>query len=130
MEQKKGSFSTVDEYIASFPEITQQLLQQIRDTIKTAAPKASEQMGYGMPMYKLNGNLVYFAGWKNHIGFYPAAENMGPFEDEIAHYKGEKASMRFPLDEPMPSDLISRIVQHRVVENLARQATIPRKKKT
>lgn len=128
MEQKKGGFASVDEYIGSFPESIQEHLQQIRAAVKAAAPEASEQIGYGMPMYKLKGNLVYFAGWKSHIGFYPAADNIDQFEEEIARYKGEKATLRFPLDEPMPIDLISRIVQHRVVENHARTAT-PRKKK-
>jgi uncharacterized protein YdhG (YjbR/CyaY superfamily) len=110
----------VDEYIASFPLETQEILQQIRATIKAAAPEAEEVISYGMPAYKLNGALVYFAGYKNHIGFYATPNGHEAFEKELSKYKQGKGSVQFPIDEPLPLDLITRIVKFRVAQNLER----------
>ena len=109
----------VDEYIGGFPESTQQLLTQIRAIIVKAAPKAEEVISYQMPAYKYYGMLVYFAGYKKHIGFYPAPMGIEAFED-AKQYETGKGTMQFPLDKPLPLDLISRIVKLRVEKNLAK----------
>jgi len=108
----------VDSYIATFPLVTQKLLQQIREAILSAAPRAEESISYGMPAYKINGKpLVYFAGYKNHIGFYATPTGHKEFETELSHYKQGKGSVQFPINEDLPTDLISRIVTFRVQEN-------------
>jgi uncharacterized protein YdhG (YjbR/CyaY superfamily) len=117
--------STVDAYIANFPEDIQKLLQQIRTTVREAAPGAAETIKYAMPTYTLQGNLVHFAAFKHHIGFYPTPSGIEAFEAELAKYKGAKGSVQFPLDQPMPLDLIRRIVKFRVQEHAAK----PGKKK-
>ncbi|MGZ3931389.1 MAG: iron chaperone [Bacteroidia bacterium] len=109
---------SVDAYIRTFPAATQKLLKQIRVTIKKAAPKAEELISYRMPAYKLNGMLVYFAGYEHHIGFYPTASGVQQFRKEIAAYKSSKGAVQFPLDKPLPLALITRIVKFRVAENL------------
>lgn len=109
---------SVDEYIAAFPNDTQKLLEEIRSVIKKAAPEAEETINYAMPTFKLHGNLVHFAAYKNHIGLYPAPNGIDAFKDELSVYKGAKGSVQFPLNKPMPLDLISRIVKFRVKENL------------
>lgn len=106
----------IDEYIAGFPENVQYMLQQIRETIRSAAPEAEEAISYAMPTFKLNGNLVHFAGYKNHIGLYPAPQGIEAFKKELSVYKGAKGSVQFPLDQPMPLDLIKRIVTFRVAQ--------------
>jgi uncharacterized protein YdhG (YjbR/CyaY superfamily) len=112
---------TIDEYIAGFPSDVQEILQKIRKTIKKAAPDAEETIKYGMPTFTLKGNLVYFAAFKRHIGFYPpTAARDAKFKKELSIYKGPRGSLRFPLDEPIPFGLISRIVKQRVKENLAK----------
>jgi len=108
--------ATIDEYIAGFPAETQVLLQQVRATVQAAAPDATEAIRYAIPTFILNGNLVHFAGFKNHIGFYPAPTGAEAFKNELSVYKTGKGSVQFPLDQPMPLDLISRIVQFRVAE--------------
>lgn len=108
----------IDEYIAAFPHNVQNRLQEIRNTIKQAAPDAEETIKYAMPAFTLNGNLVYFAGFKNHIGFYPVPSGIKAFEQELSVFKTGKGSVRFPLDQPMPLDLIARIVKFRVQKNL------------
>ena len=113
---------SVDEYIAAFPKETQELLEEIRSVIKKAAPEAEETINYAMPTLKLNGNLVHFAAYKNHIGFYPAPHGIDAFKDELSVYKGAKGSVQFPLNKPMPLDLISRIVKFRVKQNLEKGA--------
>ncbi len=118
METNK--FATVAQYIASFPEGTQEILEQVRETIKKAAPDAEERISYNMPAYHLNGNLVYFAGYKNHIGFYATPTGHEAFKEELSKYKEGKGSVQFPLSEPMPIALIARIVQFRVDENQAK----------
>jgi uncharacterized protein YdhG (YjbR/CyaY superfamily) len=120
--------ATIDAYIAAFPDDVQAILQQIRRTIREAAPEATEAISYQMPTFKLHGNLVHFAAFKNHIGFYPVPSGIEEFKDELAVYKQGKGSVQFPLDKPMPYDLIRRIVQFRVVENLAAAKAKGRKK--
>ncbi len=109
--------NNIDEYIATFPEDTQKVLQQVRLTISKAAPNAEEAISYGIPTFKLNGNLVHFAGYKSHIGFYPGAAGIATFRKEISAYKGAKGSVQFPLDQPLPLKLISEIVKFRDREN-------------
>ncbi len=108
----------VDEYIALFPEHTQKLLDQLRATIFKAAPEAEEVISYQMPAYKFHGMLVYFAGYKNHIGFYPTASGIKMFKEELSGYKGAKGSAQFPLDKPLPLGLVSKIVKFRAKENI------------
>ncbi len=118
MENKKSGVNTIDEYIAAFPQDIQKILNEIRTTIKAAAPKAEEKISYQMPTFFLNGNLVHFAAFKEHIGFYPTPSGIEAFQKELSIYKGAKGSVQFPLDEPMPLKLISRIVKFRAAENL------------
>ncbi|MBX2947549.1 MAG: DUF1801 domain-containing protein [Cyclobacteriaceae bacterium] len=116
----KSNFEDMDSYIAMFPNNVQDLLQQLRQTIRKAAPQAEETISYQMPTFKLNGNLVHFAAYKSHIGFYPAPSGLKAFEKEISNYTHSKGAVQFPLDKPLPKSLISRIVKHRVKENLNR----------
>ncbi len=109
-----------DTYIAGFPEEVQNILETIKATIKKAAPESQETVAYGMPAFKLNGKpLVYFGGYKNHIGFYATPTGHTKFEKELSRYKQGKGSVQLPLNEPMPLDLIAKIVKFRVQENLA-----------
>lgn len=117
----------IDDYIAGFPADVQQVLQEVRATIRKAAPEAEETIKYQIPTFTLNGNLVHFAAFQNHIGFYPAPGGIEAFKEELSRYKGAKGSVQFPLKQPMPLALISRIVKFRVKQNLEKQA--PRGKK-
>lgn len=117
----KSGAETIDEYIAGFPKDVQKSLQQMRKTIRKAAPGAEETINYAIPTFKLNGNLVHFAAFKNHIGFYPAPSGIEAFRDELSPYAGAKGSVQLPLNEPLPLPLIARIVEYRVKENLARK---------
>jgi uncharacterized protein YdhG (YjbR/CyaY superfamily) len=110
----------IDEYIAGFPPDIQEILEEIRMTIRKAAPDAEETIKYRMPTFTLKGNLVHFAAFKKHIGFYPAPTGIEEFQNELSVYEGGKGSVQFPLDRPIPFDLISKIVKFRVEENLAR----------
>jgi uncharacterized protein YdhG (YjbR/CyaY superfamily) len=110
----------IDEYIARFPKGVQEVLEKIRMTIREAAPEAEETIKYEMPTFILKGNLVYFAAFKNHIGFYPPVKGFEKRRKEIAVYEGEKGSLKFPLDQPIPYELIGEIVTFRVKENLER----------
>lgn len=113
--------NTVNDYIADFPNEIQLILEQIRTTIRKSAPKAEESISYGMPAYKLHKKpLVYFAAFKKHIGFYATPSGHAEFAEELAKYKQGKGSVQFPIDKPMPLDLIERIVRFRVQENLAK----------
>jgi uncharacterized protein YdhG (YjbR/CyaY superfamily) len=112
---------TIEEYIAAFPAPTQMVLKQVHSCIKKAAPEAEETIGYGIPTYKLNGNLVHFGGYKQHIGFYPAPAAIKTFEKELSIYKSSKGAVQFPLDKPMPLTLITKIVKFRVKQNLEKQ---------
>ncbi len=129
MESNKVRFTSIDEYIAAFPEEIQTILEEIRATIQASAPDAEEKFSYQMPTFALKGNLVHFAAFKNHIGFYPTPSGTEAFKEEIARYQGAKGSIRFPLDEPMPLDLIARIVKMRVAENLKKAELKSRKRK-
>jgi len=113
---KPGS---IDDYISGFPQEVQALLEQVRATIREAAPGAAETIKYAMPTFTLQGNLVHFAAFKNHIGFYPAPTGDPAFKQALAGYKQGKGSVQFPFDKPMPLDLIRKIVQARVRENTA-----------
>jgi uncharacterized protein YdhG (YjbR/CyaY superfamily) len=118
MVNMKMDYSNIDEYIAQFPKEIQNKLLEIRVTIKAAAPDAKERISYKMPAITLSGNLVYFAAFKNHIGFYPIPNGIKAFQKELSQYKTAKGSVQFPLDQPIPMELISRIVKFRVAENL------------
>jgi uncharacterized protein YdhG (YjbR/CyaY superfamily) len=117
MNSTKIKFETIDEYIKIFPKNTQKILEQVRETIKEVAPDAEEAISYQIPTFKLNGNLVHFAAFKNHIGFYPAPSGQKAFEKELSIYKSGKGSIQFPIDKPMPLALIKRIVKYRVKES-------------
>lgn len=118
-------FNTIDEYIATFPEDVRHSLEQLRQTIRAAAPDATEAISYQMPTFKLNGNLVHFAAFKNHFGFYPAPSGIDAFMQELAPYVVSKGAIRFPKDKPIPFDLVTKIVQYRVQEALAKRRTKP-----
>lgn len=117
---KTTAAATIDEYIAGFPKEVQKKLEELRATIKKAAPKAEEKISYAMPTFALNGNLVHFAAYKNHIGFYPAPRAIEEFKKELAKYEGSKGTVQFPIDEPIPLTLITKMVKFRVAENLAK----------
>lgn len=112
-------FNSIDEYIAMFPAEVQSKLQAIRETIKKAAPQAQEAISYQMPTFKLRGNLVHFAAFRNHIGFYPTPSGISAFQKELSKYKNAKGSVQFPLNESLPLSLISKIVKFRLKENLS-----------
>ena len=112
------NYKNIDEYIASFPDNVQVLLQKIRNTIHAAAPAAEEAIKYGIPTFVLNGNLVHFGGYKKHIGFYPAPMGIEAFKEETAQYEAGKGTLQFALDKPLPLDLITRIVKFRVDKSL------------
>jgi uncharacterized protein YdhG (YjbR/CyaY superfamily) len=118
----------IDAYIATFPKDTQKLLKEVRATIKKAAPKAEEAIKYAMPTFVLNGNLVHFAGYKNHIGFYPAPTGIKAFQKELSIYKSGKGSIQFPIDQPIPLTLIAKIVKYRVQQNIEKLQTKARTK--
>jgi len=118
MQNKRNKFETTDEYIQTFPKETREILENIRQTIKKTAPGAEEAISYQIPTFKLNGNLVHFAAFKNHIGFYPAPSGSAAFKTELSVYKSGKGSVQFPMDKPMPLALIKKIVKYRVKENL------------
>ena len=119
----------IDNYIAGFPKETQKLLEQVRKTVRKAAPDAEEAIKYGIPTLILNGNLVHFAGYKNHIGFYPAPQGLEEFKEELSGYKGAKGSVQFPIDQPLPLDLITKITKYRVKSNLEKLEIKSKKKK-
>ncbi|MBS1682938.1 MAG: DUF1801 domain-containing protein [Bacteroidetes bacterium] len=120
MKPNTSQAQTVDEYISRYPEKVQLILQKVRDTVKKAAPAATEIISYQLPAYKLHSNLVYFGAWKNHLGFYPTASGIRSFKKELSVYEGAKGSVKFPLDKPMPYGLISKIVKFRVKEDVAK----------
>ncbi len=114
MNIKKDQPTTIDEYIAQFPEDVQQILKKIRTVIKESAPEAAEKISYGMPTFYQHENLVHFGGHPRHIGFYPTPQGIEAFKEEVSTYKWAKGSVQFPLDQPIPYDLITRIVKYRV----------------
>jgi uncharacterized protein YdhG (YjbR/CyaY superfamily) len=125
ISSKTTPAQNTDEYIKQFPEKQQAALEQIRKAIKAAAPVAEEVISYNMPAYRQNGMLVYFAGYENHIGFYPTPSGITAFKKELAVYKGAKGSVQFPLDKPLPTGLIKKIVQFRVKENAEKAKVKP-----
>ena len=129
MQSNKAGFASIDEYIASFPEETQKILEELRATIKAAAPGGEEKISYQMPAFALKGNLVYFAAFKNHIGFFPTASGIEAFKKELSIYEGSKGTVRFPIDKPLPLKLIRKIVRFRVAENLKKAELKSSKKK-
>lgn len=120
MRADQARHRNIDEYIAGFPREIRDILEKIRMTVREAAPEAQEKISYQMPTFFLNGNLVHFAAFKNHIGFYPTPSGTEKFQEEIAIYKSGKGSIQFPLNRPIPYELIRRIVEFRVQENLAK----------
>jgi uncharacterized protein YdhG (YjbR/CyaY superfamily) len=120
MKPAKIAVTTIDGYIASFSANIQKILKNLRKTIKSAAPDAQERISYQMPAFSQNGILVYFAAFKNHIGFYPTASGVSKFKKELSVYKGGKGSIQFPIDKPLPLVLISKIVKFKVSENRAK----------
>jgi len=125
----KSTPASIDEYIAGFPPDVRAILEKIRATIRDAAPDAEETISYKMPTFRLKGNLVHFAAYKDHIGFYPTPSGTAQFQEELSPYKRGKGSIRFPLDQPVPFDLIHRIVGFRVEENLETARSRKDKKK-
>jgi len=118
MDNRKKEFTSIDEYIATFPNDVQKILQELRATIKAAAPDAQEKISYQMPTFFLKGNLVHFAAYKNHIGFYPTPSGIEKFQKELSKFEGAKGSVQFPINQPLPLDLVQKIVEFRVIENL------------
>ena len=115
MQADKPKFKNVEEYITVFPDYVQKILQKIRVAIRKAAPEAEEAISYQIPTFKLSGiNVIHFAGFKNHIGIYPAPRRVAEFDEELSKYKGGKGTVQFLLDEPIPYDLIIRIVKFRI----------------
>jgi uncharacterized protein YdhG (YjbR/CyaY superfamily) len=120
MDNRKNQVLTIDGYIASFPVNIQKILQELRAVIRAAAPDASEKISYQIPTFYQNGNLVHFAAFKHHIGFYPTSSGTEHFKQELLAYECSKGTIRFPIDQPLPFELISKIVAFRVKENLAK----------
>lgn len=115
---KRAVAKDIDEYIEAFPGNVQKILQKIRKTIQKAAPNAEEAITYAIPTFRLNGNLIYFAGYENHVSVYPRPRGVKEFEKEVAQYEGGKGTLRFPLDQPVPFDLIARLTMYRVGQNM------------
>ncbi len=117
MKQSDTAVTTIDEYIRGFPPDVQAKLSELRAIVRQHAPDATEKIGYGVPTFFLNGNLVHFAAFKSHIGFYPTPTAITRFQKELTRYTGAKGSVQFPLDEPLPRELIAAMVEWRVAEN-------------
>jgi len=128
MLSTRRTLQTIDEYIDIFPKNVQLVLEKLRQTIRNAAPGAEEAISYQIPTFKLNGNLVHFAAWKNHIGFYPASSGVAVFKKELSPYVKTKGSIHFPIDKPLPLQLIREIVKYRVEENLEGKRTARKRK--
>jgi len=127
--EKKTILHSIDAYIAAFPEDVQRKLKEIRATIKAAAPDAEEKISYQMPTFFLEGNLVHFAAYKNHIGFYPTPSGILVFQQELSAYKTSKGAVQFPLEQPLPYELVAEIVKFRVQENLEKTAAKKKRKR-
>jgi uncharacterized protein YdhG (YjbR/CyaY superfamily) len=122
MSDATAGFTSIDAYIASASAELRPLLEAMRATIREAAPEATEKVSYQMPTFALHGNLVHFAAYDTHIGFYPTPSGISAFEAELAPYKHAKGSVQFPIDQPLPLDLVTRMVRFRVEENMAKAA--------
>ena len=118
MDAGKGQFKNIDEYIKTFPEEVQIILEKMRQTIRRAAPEAEEAISYQIPTFKLNGNLVHFAAFKNHVSFFPTARGVEAFKKELSRFKRSRGTVQFPLDRPIPYDLVRKITVFRRKENL------------
>jgi uncharacterized protein YdhG (YjbR/CyaY superfamily) len=129
MATERGVPESIDEYIAAFSPDVQAILQQVRQAVHRAAPEAQEIISYQMPAFKLNGVLVYFAAFKKHIGFYPPCKGDARLEKAASPYAGEKGNLRFPLDQPIPFELIERITKFRVKQDVAKPTTRAKKAK-
>lgn len=129
MKENKRVYGSIDEYISTFTPEVQDILQTLRQVIKESAPNAKEKISYQMPAFELYGNLVYFAAYKNHIGFYPAPNGVDEFKEALEEYQKSKGTMQFPLDKPLPYDLISRIVKYRVASNIEKAEAKSKMKK-
>jgi uncharacterized protein YdhG (YjbR/CyaY superfamily) len=121
MATSRKVFKTIDEYIATFPKNVQRILEELRQAIRDSAPEAEEAISYQIPTFKLNGNLVHFAAFKNHIGFYPTSSGIEAFKEELSGYEVSKGTVRFPMNKPIPFDLVMKIVSYRVKENSDRK---------
>ena len=121
MKPSRATVATIDDYIDAFPADVQSRLRKLRSTIRRAAPQATERIAYRIPTFYLNGNLVHFAAFERHIGFYPGPSGIAAFRDELAKYKTAKGSIQFPHDEPLPLALVAKIVKFRVAENAHRK---------
>ena len=130
MTTRKNQFNTIDEYIKTFPDDVQRILEAVRRTIQEEAPDAVEAISYQIPTFKLKGNLVHFAGFRNHIGFYPTPTGTEAFQKELSPYKAGKGSIQFPIGKPIPFDLVRTIVKYRVEENLVKDHIKTRTKKS
>ena len=120
MKANPSPMESIDEYIAGFPEAVQRVLERVRAVIQAVAPDAQEAIKYRLPTFLLNGNLVHFGAFKNHIGFYPTPSGIEKFKDDLSVYESAKGSVQFPLDEPMPLELIAKIVEFRATEARAK----------
>jgi len=123
MPSPRKQYKTLDEYIGAFPRSLQDILEKLRRTIQKAAPEAEEVISYQIPTYKLNGSLVHFAAFKNHIGFYPMPSAIKAFKKELSCYETAKGSVKFPFDKPIPFDLVGKIFKFRARENFSIQIT-------
>ncbi|MDK2980171.1 MAG: hypothetical protein PWQ55_518 [Chloroflexota bacterium] len=128
MDSSKKPPQTIDEYMADFPAEVQAIMQRLRELVHEIAPEATEKIGYGIPTFVLGQNLVHFAGYEHHIGFYPSSSGIANFEQELKDYETSKGTVRFPLDKPIPYDLVRRITEFRVAENRARAQAKKNKK--
>ncbi len=117
MDGNKSAYASIDDYISSFTPETREILQKLREVIRESAPDATEKISYQMPTFALHGNLVHFAAYRNHIGFYPASSGINAFQQELSDYKWSKGAVQFPIDKPLPYELIGKIVRFRAAEN-------------
>lgn len=122
MKTTKIEITSIDQYIQGFPEQVQTILSELRSAIRLAAPHATEKISYQMPCFYFNGNLVHFAAYKHHIGFYPGSRAISAFQEELNDYKTAKGTVQFPIDKPLPLELVKKIVEFRVTENLKKKA--------
>ncbi|RKP46264.1 hypothetical protein D7Z26_24600 [Cohnella endophytica] len=129
MKENKITYESIDEYISTFAPEVQAILQTLREAIKESAPDAKEKISYQMPTFELHGNLVHFAAFKKHIGFYPGASGIDEFKEEAKEFHKSKGTLQFPFDKPLPYDLISRIVKYRTARNIEKFESKSKKKK-
>lgn len=127
MEREKINFTNIDEYILTFPNEIQEKLTALRERIRAVVPDAEEKISWGMPTFWLQGNLIHFAAFKNHIGIYPGERGVSEFQDKLTEYKSSKGTIQFPFNKPLPLDLVEEIVKFRVKENL--ELALNKKKK-